>query len=61
MDRVLEDVPGVFDLEVDVDAGRVSLGLDPDRTSASAIRSQLILAGWGVPTAGLETWMPKSP
>ena len=48
VDRVLAPLPGLFDLRVDVEHGRVHAQLDPDRLSAVQVADALSDAGWQV-------------
>ena len=48
MDRVLAPLPGLFDLRVDVEHGRVYGLLDPQKLSTREVETALLQAGWRV-------------
>ena len=48
IDDALGDVPGLFDLEVSVEEGRVSAFIDPDRITREQLAERLLQRGWKV-------------
>jgi copper chaperone CopZ len=48
IDDALADMPGVFDLFVDVDSGTVTAQVDPQKTTRDALVQKLRGRGWNI-------------